>query len=139
MQPLRFFENRAVIRFHRPDGENDVLVDIEVTLDPVEGRRVLHLHFAADPHRVRIDAGIEIIPDLRGEFRLEGGLAQRIRIRLADTGKGLLIGRLANAFFRGCCVELVDPLSEPRICVSRNGRQRDCQTCNHHAAEFADT
>ena len=115
-----------------------MLVDIEVTLDPVEGRCVLHLHLAADPHRVRIDAGIEIIPDLRGEFRLEGGLAQRIRIRLADTGKGLLIGRLANAFFRGCCIELVDPLTESLIGAGRNGRQRDCQACNHHAAEFAD-
>gem|GEM_PF-4432673 len=99
---------------------------------------MLHLHLAANPHRIGVDAGIEIIPDLAGEFRLKGCLAQRIRIRFADAGEGLLIGCLADAFFRGCCIELVDPLSESGIGMGRNGCQRNHQACNHHAAEFAD-
>ncbi len=56
-------EDLAVVRFHRPDGEQDVAVDAVARFDLVQPGLVFARHGAADRDRLVMHAVVEIVPD----------------------------------------------------------------------------
>src|SRR3546814_11255127 len=61
---------------------------------------LLGQHLAADPDGIGIDARIEVIPDLRLEFRLVGGLLQHVLVGRGNAGESFLVRGAADPAFR---------------------------------------
>jgi hypothetical protein len=127
---LVVLQDLAIVRFHRPDGEQDVAVDAVTALDAVEPRLVLARHLAADCHRVLMHAIVEIVPDRGREFGLEAGLLDHFRVWLGDPPEGPIVGAAGNAALGGDRAEARHPLAKSLI-----GRGR----CTHRADQQSET
>ena len=119
MQAIRLGEDLAVIRFHRPDGQQNRRVDAEVAFDGGQCPGVLGGHLASLGNGVGIDARIEVVPDLGGEFGLVAGFFEHHWIRRGHAPKCCLVGRAGNAGFRGGAVKARDPLLKACIGLCR--------------------
>ena len=117
----------AIDGFDRPDRQENVPVDPETLLDHVKPALVLLAQALTLRNRELGNPRIEVVPDLRGEFRLVISPFENQWIDLLDAAQYRVVGVAGNSALGGHRVELGNPLLESRIGV-RGSRQHGGQS-----------
>ena len=120
---LVVLQNLAVVRFHRPDRQQDMAVHAEPAFDPIEPGLPLTCHLPADSDGILLDAVVEVVPDRRGELGLVACFLENLRIGSGHAAKGAIERFTRDAVAGGHAAEARHPLLETGVGGGRLGRE----------------